>query len=77
VIAGGQPQSHTRECWGKWAPLVSAVVSTLDRENANLLHLPAPGGLFDQPARTMAFIEIVRAEFSERLRQEFKAKAGK
>jgi len=52
-------------------------VSTLDRENANLLHLPAPGGLFDQPARTMAFIEIVRAEFSERLRQEFKAKAGK
>lgn len=48
------------------------MVSSFDRESANLLHLPVVGGLLIQPVRTMSAVEVVRDVFAERLREEYK-----
>lgn len=47
-------------------------MNCLSRENGDMIRLPCEGGIMDQPATTMAFIEIVQEILIQEIRKDIK-----
>lgn len=51
----------------RWATMIQAFLSSVDRENGSLLHLPFSGGILEQPYRTMSVFSLLQSVFLEEI----------
>jgi hypothetical protein len=66
-LQGGGASPDTMPCHRKWGYLARLFFLSTDKEHGSLLHLPYDGPLMEQPAKTLAVIELMQNIFVEHL----------
>jgi len=64
----------------KYSNIVHDCFTLLNTETGDIMHLPFPGGLYDQPASTVRHLKTVQAAFKDHLKhlqEEAKKDAGR
>lgn len=51
----------------RWATMIQAFLTSVDRENGSLLHLPYSGGILEQPYKTMMLFGLLQSIFLEEI----------
>lgn len=64
--------SDLKEYYDKWIVYIRYAMNILDRENGNMITLPAEGGLMDQPFATMEFVEFIQGILVEAITKRIK-----
>ena len=62
---GGRIQGDLREFADKWLVWLNLYLDAADLETGRLMILPYPGGLLQQPVRTMAVFGYLRSLYLE------------
>jgi len=64
-LGGGAPGPDTAEYHGRWGYMARLFFMGINRENGTLQHLPYPGSLLQQPAKTLSVFEVMQGCFME------------
>ena len=80
MVYNGRKDKELFHEYGRWLPYITEIFPLIcDSEHGDLLHMPFPGALMDQPYMTMQIILLVqegyRKMLSERV-EKMRASAG-
>lgn len=66
-LLGGHATADTAEYHKRWGYLARLFFMGVNRENGTMQHLPARGGLFDQPSKVLSVFEVMQGCFMEHI----------
>lgn len=74
LFSGGDATAfpETADLLIKWNPFFQVFLQSVDRKSGTLLHLPFPGGVFEQPAKTMTVLMLMQEEYLRQITDALK-----
>ena len=66
-LLGGGAGPDTIDMHRRWGYMARLFFMSADKEHGSLLHLPYPGSIMEQPAKTLAVFELMQNIFVEHL----------
>ncbi len=52
----------------RWGGVIEMFLASVDREHGSILHLPYPGGVLQQPRRTLQVWRFLQSVYTEAIR---------